>query len=51
VAYNVVDDQPAQVCQWLAALAQMLCAKPPAHLPRWLARILAGDHLVTMMTE
>ncbi len=49
--YNVVDDEPAQVKDWLPALAQMLGAKPPLHVPAWLARLLAGEHMVAMMTE
>lgn len=49
--YNVVDDDPAPARVWLPALAQLIDAKPPRHLPRWLARIFAGDHLVAMMTE
>jgi nucleoside-diphosphate-sugar epimerase len=49
--YNIVDDEPAPVKVWLPALAQMLGAKPPRHLPVWLARIVAGEHLVTMMNE
>jgi 2-alkyl-3-oxoalkanoate reductase len=49
--YNVVDDDPAPVRDWLPALAAMLGAKPPRRIPRWLARIGAGEHLVAMMTE
>ncbi len=49
--YNIVDDEPAPVREWLPALAQMLGAKPPRHLPAWLARPFAGAHLVQMMTE
>jgi len=49
--YNIVDDEPAPVRVWLPALAAMLGAKPPLHLPEWLARIVAGDHLVAMMTQ
>jgi len=49
--YNIVDDEPAQVRDWLPALAQMLGAKPPFHLPAWIGRIAAGGHLVAMMTE
>lgn len=49
--YNIVDDDPAPAREWLPALAAMLGAKPPRRVPRWLARILAGDHLVVMMTE
>jgi nucleoside-diphosphate-sugar epimerase len=49
--YNIVDDEPAPVSEWLPLLAQTLGAKPPFRVPAWLARILAGDHLVAMMTE
>jgi nucleoside-diphosphate-sugar epimerase len=49
--YNVVDDEPAQVRDWLPALAEMLGAKPPFHVPAWIARLLAGEHMVVMMTQ
>ena len=49
--YNIVDDDPAPVSDWLPATAAMLKAKPPLHAPAWLARLLAGDHLVVMMTQ
>jgi nucleoside-diphosphate-sugar epimerase len=49
--YNIVDDEPAPVRDWLPALADMLGAKPPIHVPAWLARLVAGEHLVVMMTE
>ena len=49
--YNIVDDEPAPVREWLPALATLLGAKPPRHVPAWLARIVAGEHLVVMMTE
>lgn len=49
--YNVVDDDPAPVREWLPALARMLGAKSPLHVPAWLARIVAGEHLVVMMTQ
>jgi len=49
--YNIVDDEPAPVHEWLPALADMLGAKRPFHLPAWIARIAAGEHLVVMMTE
>ena len=39
--YNVVDDEPAPVREWLPVLASALDAKPPRHIPRWLGR-LAG---------
>jgi nucleoside-diphosphate-sugar epimerase len=49
--YNVVDDEPATVADWLPALAAELGAKPPRRVPRWLGRLFAGDTGVVMMTE
>jgi nucleoside-diphosphate-sugar epimerase len=49
--YNIVDDEPAPAREWLPALARMLGAKPPFHVPSWIARILAGEHIVMMMTQ
>jgi 2-alkyl-3-oxoalkanoate reductase len=49
--YNVVDDEPTPVREWLPTLADLLGAKPPIHMPAWLARFFAGEHLVVMMTE
>jgi nucleoside-diphosphate-sugar epimerase len=49
--YNVVDDEPAPVREWLPALADMIGAKPPRHVPTWLARRLAGPAAVMMMTD
>jgi nucleoside-diphosphate-sugar epimerase len=49
--YNVVDDEPAPAAQWIPAAAQAVGAKPPRRVPRWLARILAGEAAVVMMTE
>jgi nucleoside-diphosphate-sugar epimerase len=49
--YNIVDDEPAPARDWLPALASMLGAKPPLHVPAWIARLLAGEHIVTMMTQ
>ncbi len=48
--YNIVDDEPAPVRDWLPVLADALGAKPPRHVPRWVARILAGDAAVLMGT-
>ncbi len=48
--YNIVDDEPAAMREWLPVLAEALGAKPPRHIPRWLARMIAGQGLV-MMTE
>ena len=49
--YNVVDDDPAPVAEWLPALARELGAKKPMRVPRLLARPLAGEAGVAMMTE
>jgi nucleoside-diphosphate-sugar epimerase len=49
--YNVVDDEPAPVREWLPALAAAIGAKPPRRVPRWVARIVAGEAGVALMTE
>jgi nucleoside-diphosphate-sugar epimerase len=50
-AYNVVDDDPAPVAEWLPALADTLGAKKPLHVPRFVGRIFTGEPGVVMMTE
>jgi nucleoside-diphosphate-sugar epimerase len=49
--YNVVDDDPAAVAEWLPALAQQLGAKKPMRMPRFVARLFAGEFGVLLMTE
>jgi 2-alkyl-3-oxoalkanoate reductase len=49
--YNIVDDEPAPVREWLPVLADALGAKPPRHVPVWLARLFAGEAAVVMGTE
>ena len=49
--YNVVDDDPAPVREWLPVLASALDAKPPRRIPRWLARLAAGEAAAAMMTD
>jgi nucleoside-diphosphate-sugar epimerase len=49
--FNIVDDEPAPVREWLPVLAGVLGAKPPRHVPRWLARLVAGDAAVMIGTE
>jgi 2-alkyl-3-oxoalkanoate reductase len=49
--YNIVDDEPAPVRDWLPVLADALGAKPPRHVPVWLARLFAGDAGVMLGTE
>jgi len=48
--YNVTDDEPAPVRDWLPALAAAIGAKPPRHFPEWVGRLVMGPGL-TMMTE
>jgi nucleoside-diphosphate-sugar epimerase len=49
--YNIVDDDPAPAREWLPVLAAAAGAKPPRRIPRWLARLVAGEAIATMMTE
>jgi len=49
--FNIVDDEPAPASEWLPYLAACAGAKPPRRLPTWLARLLAGEMVVGMMTE
>jgi nucleoside-diphosphate-sugar epimerase len=49
--YNIVDDEPAPVREWLPVLASALGAKPPRRIPRWLARLAAGETATAIMTE
>jgi nucleoside-diphosphate-sugar epimerase len=49
--FNIVDDEPAPVREWLPYLAQCAGARPPRRVPAWLARLLAGEMVVDMMTE
>ena len=49
--FNIVDDEPAPSSDWLPYLAKCAGAKPPRRLPVWLARLLAGEMAVGMMTE
>ena len=46
--YNIVDDEPAPMREWLPVLATMLGAKPPRHVPRWLARLVGGEDMVLL---
>lgn len=49
--YNIVDDEPAEVSEWLPYLAKVVGAKPPLRLPAWLGRLLVGEAAVRWMTE
>jgi nucleoside-diphosphate-sugar epimerase len=48
--YNVVDDEPARLREWLPAYARALAAPPPRRVPVWLARLMAGRYGVHLMT-
>jgi nucleoside-diphosphate-sugar epimerase len=47
--YNVVDDEPAPVSEWLPELAAALGGKPPRHVPAWMGRLFVGEHGMNMM--
>ncbi|MGD9571160.1 MAG: NAD-dependent epimerase/dehydratase family protein [Thermoleophilia bacterium] len=49
--YNVVDDEPAPVAEWLPAAAAAAGGRAPRRVPRWLARMFAGEFGVIQMTE
>ncbi|MGO9892076.1 MAG: NAD-dependent epimerase/dehydratase family protein [Solirubrobacteraceae bacterium] len=49
--YNVVDDEPAPVAEWLPALAQAIGAPKPRHVPAFVGRLVAGEPGIVMMTE
>jgi nucleoside-diphosphate-sugar epimerase len=49
--YNIVDDDPAPVAEWLPGLANVIGAPKPWRVPRFVGRVLAGEAAVVMMTE
>jgi nucleoside-diphosphate-sugar epimerase len=49
--YNIVDDDPAPVVEWLPALAAAIGAKPPRRVPAWVGRLFVGEHGVVMMRD
>jgi len=49
--YNVADDEPAPVREWLPCLASAIGAPPPRRVPAWLARIVIGHQGIVVMTE
>ena len=49
--YNIVDDEPARVAEWLVAMARELGAKQPVRVPRLVGRMFAGEVGLVMMTE
>lgn len=49
--YQIVDDDPAAVAEWLPVVVRATGARPPFRIPRWLGRILGGETIAVMMTE
>jgi len=49
--YNVVDDEPAKVSDWLPYLAEVAGANPPLRIPAWIGRLAVGEAAVQWMTE
>ena len=49
--FNIVDDDPAPASVWIPELAKLVHAKPPAHVPAWIARLAIGEAGIIMMTE
>jgi nucleoside-diphosphate-sugar epimerase len=49
--YNIVDDEPAAVAEWLPVAAEAVDAPAPRRVPRWLGRLFAGEFATVMMTE
>jgi nucleoside-diphosphate-sugar epimerase len=49
--FNIVDDDPAPVAEWLPAAAERVGAPSPRRVPRWVGRMAAGEAGVVMMTE
>jgi len=49
--FNIVDDEPAPAAEWLPYLAACAGAKRPMRVPKWLAKLLAGEVPVVMMTQ
>ena len=49
--YNIVDDEPAAISEWLPILAAAVGAKPPRRIPGFVARVAIGEHGLGLMTE
>jgi nucleoside-diphosphate-sugar epimerase len=49
--YNIVDDDPARVSEWLPYLAECAGARPPWRVPAWLGRMMGGDSVASLMTQ
>jgi nucleoside-diphosphate-sugar epimerase len=49
--YNIVDDEPAPMREWLPEVARIVGAKPPRRLPEAIAKLIAGEGMVVMATQ
>jgi nucleoside-diphosphate-sugar epimerase len=49
--YNIVDDEPSPMREWLPEVARIVGAKPPRRFPEWVAKLIAGSGMVVMATE
>ena len=49
--YNITDDRPATLAEWLPGFARLLNAKQPISIPRWLGRLFVGESGLYMMTQ
>jgi nucleoside-diphosphate-sugar epimerase len=49
--YNICDDEPAPLHEWLPIYAEALSAKPPRHAPLWLAKLVAGSAVAAQAVE
>ena len=49
--FNIADDEPAPASEWLPYLAACAGARRPVRVPTWVARLMAGEMVVIMMTE
>ena len=49
--YDIVDDEPAALREWVPVMASMLGAKPPRRAPVWLAKLVGGDGVALLTVE
>ena len=49
--YNIVDDDPAPVAEWLPELARLAGGPRPRRVPAWVGWLVGGAGLVRMMTS
>jgi nucleoside-diphosphate-sugar epimerase len=48
--YNVTDDEPAPMHEWVPFVAAAIGAKPPRHISVFVARLATGPHVVHFAT-